>query len=172
MKDKATYKNMREYTRVDVMISFTAKVIPREFRDKVRPTILSRGSFFESPKRELNDPLLSEWLRFLNKKLDYIISFLLLQQEGFTNMKTEEVNISGSGMSFPCDFPCNKGDIVEIKAFLKLPHPVPVVLYGEVVRCEENRVAVKFINMSASMKDFIIKFVLYSQAKKIGQHLK
>lgn len=167
------YQKMREFSRIDAVIPFSARLVSSEDKTKVKSRILGEINFAQTPVEEPLDKVLAQWLKVINAKLDYLINLWSLKEEGFSCLPTAEVNISGGGMSFISDIPYNKGDILELKMVLETPSPVALFLYGEVVKCETlnsgYRVAVQFVNIDEDIRDYVVRFVFYRQRQLLRQ---
>lgn len=167
------YQKMREFSRVDVIIPLGVRLISSEEKQRVKARISGDITSIPLPTEEPADRALTEWLKIINSKLDYLINLWNLREGDFCSLSSTEVNISGGGMSFMSDSPYNKGDILELKTVLESPSPMALYLYGEVLKCEKlndtYRVAVQFINIEEDIRDYIVRFVFYRQRQILRQ---
>ncbi|MBN2653645.1 MAG: PilZ domain-containing protein [Nitrospirae bacterium] len=158
----------RESPRVDVVIPFEASLVPASEKENIR----SRKAGWSMPAEyqtmaEIEDKLLSDWLKMLNIKLDLIINMMALTKEGMSSLPPSRLNISGTGLSFSAVNGFSVGDIVELKLLLPLMPPVALLIYGEVVCCDKesgiSKTAVKFINIDEEITDEIVKFIFKTE---------
>lgn len=158
----------RESPRVDVVIPFEAAPVPAAEIENIR----SRKAGWSMPPEfqgmaEIEDKLLSDWLKMLNIKLDLIINMMALNKEGMSSLPPSKLNISGTGLSFSAVNGYSVGDILELKMLLPLMPPVALLIYGEVVCCDKEsgiaKTAVKFINIDEEITDEIVRFIFKTQ---------
>lgn len=166
--DDERYIGMREFSRVDAHIPLEIYRVPPDKREGIRSKI--SGEAFPAEMRalpDLDDKLLTDWLKMLNAKLDALIGMLVLQREGFCSLSLADVNISGGGMSFTSRERYGIGEVLELKMMLPLLPPIALHAYGEVVKeellADGCRCAVKFIAMEEEIRDEIVKFVFKRQ---------
>jgi c-di-GMP-binding flagellar brake protein YcgR len=83
--------------------------------------------------------------------------------DGFHDLKYKQINISGGGIRFFCDTKCSTRDIIELNVLLPVQPPIPLYVYGEVVRVLETEdsyaVAVEFIATNDEIRQEIVRFV-------------
>ncbi len=167
-QDEEEYQKAREFSRVDAHVPFETRVVPAEEHGTIRARPSGGTAFAETRAMpELQDKVLSEWIKALNSKLDAIVSMLSFQREGFGSMPYAHVNISGGGIGFFSKNSFKMGDILEIKIILPMMPPVALFIYGEVVKTEQLKnnylTATKFIAMDEDVRDEIVKFVFSKQ---------
>lgn len=165
---------MREFSRVEAIVPFSVRLLDKDEVNLLKARAFGDVSFYSSrPVEEPADRGTAEWLKFLNQKLDFLISLISMNSQGFSSLPLSKVNISGGGLSFLSDQVYQKSDILEIKIVLENPNPVALYLYGEVVACEpkesQNLIRLKFINIDEDVRDQIIKFVFHRQRQIIRQ---
>ena len=71
----------REYSRVAAYIPFEYRIVPQEEKHHLQARILGDMTSTESvsiPDRGDYDPILGEWLKILNLKLDMIIRLMFI----------------------------------------------------------------------------------------------
>lgn len=168
MQNDDRYMRMREFSRVDAHVPFAVRVVPPEERPNIRSKISGEAILAEfQALTDVEDKVLSDWLKMLNAKLDSIINMLTFQREGFGSLPFAQVNISGGGLGFNSREKYNQGDVLEMKMILPTMPPVALYIYGEVVKVEQQingyAVAVKFIAMDEDIRDEIVKFVFRRQ---------
>jgi hypothetical protein len=167
-KEDDRFMKMREFSRVDAHIPFEVHLVPTDERHNIRSKISGETVLSEfQTLTDLEDKLLSDWLKMLNAKLDSIINMLTFQRDGFSSLPFVKVNISGGGLNFSSPDKHNIGDVLEIKMMLPMLPPVALYIYGEVVKVEKQinsfNTAVKFIAMDEEIRDEIVKFVFKKQ---------
>ncbi|MBF0320913.1 MAG: PilZ domain-containing protein [Nitrospirae bacterium] len=83
--------------------------------------------------------------------------------DGFCDLAYKQINISSGGVRFFCDTMCRIRDLVELRVILPVQPPVPLYVYGEVVRVLETEdgyaVAVEFIATSDEIRREIVHFI-------------
>lgn len=165
---------MREFSRVEAYIPLGIRVLGENERDRVKARLSGDITFMMTkPPEEPTDRALADWLQMINQKLDFLISIITMEHQGFSSLPMNKVDISGGGMSFLSDQPYEKGEILELKLVIENPAPLAMYLYGEVVNCEAidrgYRVGVKFVNIDEEVRDQIVKFVFYRQRQILRQ---
>ena len=166
----------REYSRVAAYIPFEYRIVSPEEKQHLQARILDDTTSVENvsfPDRGDHDPILGEWLKILNLKLDMIIRLMTLQREGYFGLSFKAVNISGGGLSFSSAQEIPLGEILEIKMILKLQQPVELCIYGEVVKVENCTdgyfIAVHHIYMDDFIRDVIVRFVFEREREIIRE---
>lgn len=164
----------REAVRIDVTLPFKAqKIPPEEVENKIARIIGDIPFFSYIPLKDTLDEGLNSWLKLINAKLDYLISILTREKEGFNDLPLQKINISEKGIRFPSKIPYEIGDLVEIKTVIDIYQPVGFYLYGEVLRCEKKEdiyeVAIKFINLPKDIKEKLSYFILCKERELIRE---
>jgi hypothetical protein len=168
--------NLREYSRVDALIPIEVRVVPHEERLNIKCFIAGDTMLpdYQVPD-DLNDPLLTEWLKMLNAKLDAVIGIIAKQQETSPRFSQKRVNISGGGLSFDSHEEYKINDLLEIKMILPVTLSSTLYVYGEVVdvRKKEDyfQTAVKFVTIDDDIREQIVQFVFKAQ-RDIIRHKK
>lgn len=165
---------MREFSRVEAHIPLAVRLIKENEKNKIKARLIGDISFISNkPIDEPLDKALADWLKLLNAKLDFLISLITMDQQGFSTLPINKVDISAGGISFVSEYSYDIGDILEIKTVIENPTPLALYLYGQVIRCEnidnEFLVSVKFINIDEDVRDHIIKFVFHRQRQILRQ---
>ncbi len=171
------HAGMREFSRVDAHIPIEVRLVPSEERQNIRSKISGETILAEfQTLTDLEDKLLSDWLKMLNAKLDSIINMLTFQREGFCSLPFSRVNISGGGLNFSSSERYKLGDVLEMKMMLPMIPPVALYIYGEVVKIEKQinnfNIAVKFIAMDEDIRDEIVKFIFRMQREMLREKRK
>ncbi|PMP67009.1 MAG: hypothetical protein C0190_04190 [Thermodesulfobacterium geofontis] len=164
----------REVVRIDVILPFKAqKISPEEAENKIARIIGDIPFFSYIPLKDTLDEGLNSWLKLINAKLDYLISILTREKEGFNDLPLQKINISEKGIRFPSKTPYEIGDLVEIKTVIDIYQPVGFYLYGEVLRCEKREdiyeVAIKFVNLPKDIKEKLSYFILCKERELIRE---
>ncbi len=165
-------KNLREFSRVDAVIPLEVRLVGPEERRNLRSFIAGETTLpeYQIPP-EVEDIILSEWLKMLNAKLDAIIGALAERNEKVAVRAQRMVNISGGGLSFDSTERYEVGDVLEMKLMLPIIPAYTLYVYGEVVNATHqegiNHTAVKFITIDDEIRDHIVKFVFKTQRDMI-----
>ena len=164
----------REAVRIDVILPFKAeKISSEEVKNKIARIIGDIPLFSYIPLKDTIDESLNAWLKLINAKLDYLISVLTREKEGFNDLPFQKINISEKGIRFPSETPYEIGDFVEIKTVIDIYQPLGFYLYGEVLRCEKKEdyyeVAIKFINLPKDIKEKISYFIFCKERELIRE---
>lgn len=167
-------QNRREYSRVDVYIPVSFRLVPDEERQLVKSRISGEAvlaDFHQIPPLEHHPQ--REWMNLLNAKLDMIIEILTLQSEGFHSLPFKFVTLSGSGMSFSSQQGFSPGDLLEIKMMLTLHKPAALYLYGEVVKVQRQTsghfIAVCFKQIDDDIRDRIVQFAFEKERELLRE---
>lgn len=161
-------QNLREFSRVDAVVPLEVRLVSPEDRQNISSFIVGEASLpeYQVPP-EVEDVILSEWLKMLNAKLDAIISALADQHEKIPSISQRMVNISGGGLSFDSAEKYKPGDILEMKLMLPISPVYTLYVFGEVVDIRQKgdhyHTAVKYITIDDEIRDHIVKFVFKTQ---------
>jgi len=190
MSEKKEHKKMsekRNYFRVNDLISIliTPLNISKDEKAAFLKTAKSSKAFSMMDTSGLTvmdgdhvsvdyyeDKKLFHMVEEIKTKLDYVINYLMLDQEGLNDAKKKMVNISASGIMFSLDGPVSIDDVMEVKFLLPTYPPVAVFAYGEVKRIkplDDNKfeVALEYINMGETVRDEIVQYTLTHQREQI-----
>jgi c-di-GMP-binding flagellar brake protein YcgR len=127
---------------------------------------------------EVEEPLLNEWLRVINTKLDSIIQLLTIQSEGFQSLHFKAIHISGNGINFATAEHFQTGDILEIKIILSSCQTpgLHLYLYGEVIKTEMQTsgyvTVLNFVKMDDKIRDEIVRFVFEKEREILREKRK
>ncbi len=177
----------RSYFRVDDVISVVANpvsLINEKDKDVLKKAASSNAfSLFKNEEKPEIDELqrslefiegekLSEALKEIKTKLDFLINHFLIEKEGLSSTEKKLVNISASGIKFTIKHPVKEKDILEIKLLLPTYPPVVVFAYGEVKRVKEledqtYEIALEYLNMGEPVRNEIIQYTLNHQRETI-----
>jgi hypothetical protein len=166
----------REYSRVNACMPCAYRLVPSEERFNIQARISgdhNAGEYDQIPSGGNGDPLLEEWLKIINSKLDTIMRLMTLQQEGYVGLPYRDVNISGGGISFSVPDGIPLGEILEIKTVLTFQQPVTLIIYGEVVKSVlingGHLIALHYVHMDDSIRDMIVRFVFEREREIIRE---
>jgi c-di-GMP-binding flagellar brake protein YcgR len=166
----------REYSRVEVSIPFEYRIVLPEEKLHLQARISGDNAtteYRQFPRGGNCDPVLEEWLKILNSKLDTIISLMKLREEESFGLSFKAVNISGGGMSFCLPESILPGKILEIKIVLTFQQPVVLSIYGEVVKVAPINdgyfTAVTYVHMDDVVRDEIVRFVFEREREIIRE---
>jgi hypothetical protein len=156
-------QNKREYSRVPAYIPMAIRIVPPEEMKDIRTRTDQKPIPLVNPPHDVEDPLLAEWLRFLNIKMDTILRYLDTERENSSNMILQSVMIGGGGFSFISSEQFSDTDTLEVKILLPAATPKLLFVYCDVVQSEERSdgyfTALRFILMEDSIRDNILRFV-------------
>jgi len=174
-----TFKNRREYSRVDAYIPLGYRLVAPDEYHSLHARISGDAAIADFKLLpEMEDAQAAEWFGIINKKLDMIIRLLTVQGEGFQLLPHKAVNISGSGISFSAHESFQVGDTIELKMILAGVQAPPLYLYayGEVKKAERLTsgyvISAKFINMDDAIRDEIVRFVFEREREIIREKRK
>ena len=169
-------RERREYSRVEAYLPFDCRVVAPDEKDHIQSRISGNTAMADPrPNQDMGDydPVLGEWLKILNAKIDTVIRLITLQREGYFGLPFKAVNISGGGMSFSLPQGIPMGDILEIKIMLTWHQPLAMSLYGEIVKSEPRNgsyfTAVRYVYMDEFVRDEIIRFVFEREREIIRE---
>ena len=167
-------ENRREFSRVNAFVPFTFRVVPRTDINFLKARVLNDSFSTGFPVMpNPDDQIYGEWFKLINAKLDEIIRAMSFQQEGFSTLPFQKINISGSGMSFISDEPFEKGTIIEGKIVLTILNAIALYVYGEVVKIERIEsgysIGIRFINTDEIIRNEIIRFVFEKEREMIRE---
>ncbi|HTZ17894.1 MAG TPA: PilZ domain-containing protein [Dissulfurispiraceae bacterium] len=169
--------NLREFSRVDAVIPLEVRLVSPEEHRNLRSFIVGEAVLPEYPiPPEVDDIILSEWLKMLNSKLDAIIGAISEKYDKVAVTSQKLVNISGGGLGFDSPVKYEVGDILEMKLMLPIIPSYTLYVYGEVVTSRAERgnyhTALKFITIDDEVRDHIVKFVFKTQRDMIRKKRK
>jgi hypothetical protein len=158
--------NRREYTRVYAYIPMSYRLLPKDEHLVIRSRVCTHMAIPDcSMLPEVEEPLLNEWLRVINTKLDSIIHLIAIQNDGFQSLPFKAVHISANGMNFSTTDDFQAGDVLEMKVVLSSGQSpgLYLYLYGEVVKTEKQTsgyvTVLSFIKIDDKIRDEIVRFV-------------
>ena len=165
----------RNYFRIEDVLRLVATPVSAD--DHHEPSrILSSTEVLNKPvlaeAANIPDNFGNKWLTDaiteLNDKLDFMINYFMLKEEGLLNAQKKKVNISASGIQFKVDYDVKVKDTLEIKLLLPSYPPVAVLIYGEITRVTPsgdgvNAIGLKYIDMDETVRERIIHYALDHQ---------
>lgn len=169
----------RSYQRVKACLPLKVRVLsPQQVEEAKRACdILSACSSLSQleeviERSDLPLPLV-EILMAMNKKLDLVLS-LLTSGEDFTRMireETKEVEISGSGLTFPSPHPFPVGTKLKISLLLPTAPFHIIEAIGEVVRVakrgDRHLICVAFRHIGDDEREEIVRFTFEKQKEML-----
>lgn len=171
--------NRREYTRVYAYIPMAYRLISKDEHPVIRSRISTQMAIPDyTMLPEVEEPLLNEWLRVINTKLDSIIRLLTIQSEGFQSLHFKAIHISGNGANFTTNEPFQTGDILEMKVILSSGQTAGLYLYlyGEVIKTEKQTsgyvTVLTFIKIDDKIRDEIVRFVFEKEREILREKRK
>lgn len=177
-EDKAAI-NRREYTRVFAYIPMAYRLLTVEEHPVIRSRISTQMAIPNcSMLPEVEEPLLNEWLRVINTKLDSIIRLISIQNDGFQSLPFKAVHISANGINFSTHELFQPGDILELKVVLSSGQSAGLYLYlyGEVIKNEKQTsgyvTALTFIKIEDKIRDEIVRFVFEKEREILREKRK
>ena len=143
--------------------------------------IMSEDADFLQQHIEKNSSEMAQYLKLLNKKVDLIGQYLILQESEVTPVNLTNINLSASGISFDVDEVFTVGDIVKVKLLLGLNKTI-LVACGKVVYTKESstpreshptyKLALDFIDVDEQNREMLIKYVMKKQMEQIREQKK
>ncbi|MCP5151531.1 MAG: PilZ domain-containing protein [Ectothiorhodospiraceae bacterium] len=122
-------------------------------------------------------PDLAAYLEGLNEKIDMLMQLLAANDAELADSAPQEVNLSGSGVSFDIDHEVAIGAAVEVK-ILVFPSYLCVGAIGEAVYCQPVEtprgrrrftLGVDFVHIRESDRDLIIRHVTQRQSSLLRE---
>ena len=111
---ESEHKNKREFSRVDIRLPLEVRLVPPE-QKRLMCNRLERVLTGTKLPPVVADPLLAEWLRLLNTKLDNILSTLATNEDVHELPPLRTESLSGGGASFTSTEEYQPGDLLELK---------------------------------------------------------
>jgi len=170
------FQNKREYARLEIQIPIEIEMIPADGRSNLRG---ERGKNEPLPlpvPQAVEDPLLSDWLKYIDTKMDAILRLIDVQPQHVPNMTFKTEDISGEGLSFVSLDKIPIGDLLEVKMPYPASMPPFLCLHGEVVQSQERPdgylTAIRFISIDDSVRDKIIRLVFEKEREILREKRK
>jgi len=177
--DDSITMNRREYTRVYAYIPMAYRLISKDEHPVVHSRISGNIAIPDcSMMPEVEEPLLNEWLRVINTKLDSIIRLITIQSDGFQSLPFKAVHISGNGINFTTQTPFQPGDILEMKVILSSGQTAGLYLYlyGEVIKAEKQTsgyvTVLSYVKIDDKIRDEIVRFVFEKEREILREKRK
>lgn len=165
--ERGEIQNQREFSRVNARVPLEVRLIPPDQRDHIYNRMEECSIAMSQLPPDVSDPLLAEWLKLFNSKLEMILALIASNQgrSELPDMRTED--ICGSGLSFTTQEEYHIDDLLEIKMFIFSRPQRTLHLYGEVVQSEKVQngffTAVHFIDLDDNLRDEIVRFVFQKE---------
>lgn len=198
--DIAPENDKRKYFRIDDMVFLSYRVVSwAEVRDSKKPeltkqvTKLTCKANLDRLSRELQ-PLynvikksnsnIANYLSMLDKKITLLSDCLIDVEEFEVSVETQNINISGGGLSFASDKAIAIGAMLELTMKL-VPEEVVVHSYAKVITCIESddsadendsmqreyQIGVEFEFMDDDVRDIITRHVFVREQRLLNKKL-
>lgn len=166
--------NRREFSRVDARIPIEVRVVSDEEKDRVGCRVYGFSYLAEpEPLGDMENSVIGEWLKYINRKLDMIINMIAMKEEDVGSIPFRDVNLGGGGLGFTSEERYQVGELLELKMVIPMIPPLILYVYGEVVRSEKkgdvHYTAVKFVGMDEIVREEIIKYVFRKQREQLRE---
>lgn len=119
-------------------------------------------------------PLVARYFSALERKLD-LLAQAIFKETTPKDQDTQEIDLSGSGMSFSTLESLTPGDLLELRLVL-FPTYTGILASGKVIRCEKTgsrpcpyKIALEFVHIRETDRQCIVKHILDRQATQIRQ---
>jgi len=169
-------QNKREFSRVDAHLPLEIRLVPSEQRRLISSRLEEKRFNSVQLPPDVVDPLLAEWLKILNDKLDKILGMLASDQANSELPPFRTETLSGGGVSFISPNEYDLGDLLELKMIFNSSLSGTLHLYGEVVQKEKSGedylIAVSFLSLEENLRNEIIKFVFEKERELLRQKRK
>jgi hypothetical protein len=191
MSDKpAPPKERRDFFRVSDEVLFDFKIIDSytaensdpesEFADATALHLLNELRRLDKDNAQIlkmlaeKNRLLGDFLHSLSSKIDLIARHTLFVQSEKESRPTERINLSEDGIAFVSNRAIYKGNYLVMRLIF-LPHYVPVIVFGQVVRCESksnlHQVAARFFRANDSTRQELSRQILKAQVAQKKERL-
>jgi len=173
----------RDFARVDDLVAFEFSVIDDKEVSELAPRFITPCTrqvpgFATDHRRKANlggdiNPRVAAYLQEIEKKLDFLISYLVLEKEEISKDR-RPANISASGMRFETGQDVSVGALIDIKLMLPMDPPVVMSIPARVVRASRDSgpegfgcydVAVRFVNMTDEVRSEIVRYSFKRQGE-------
>lgn len=170
------FQNSREYARLETNIPLEIRMVPPDERNNIAGGT-GRNALLPLPvPQAVEDPLLSEWLNYIDAKMDAIIRLIDVQTRNMPNITLTSEDISGGGISFVSPDQFSLGDVLEIKMLYPASTPQFLYLHGEVVQSQKRPdgffTALRFVTIDDSVRDKIIRLVFEKEREILREKRK
>ncbi|MCB1759144.1 MAG: PilZ domain-containing protein [Gammaproteobacteria bacterium] len=179
----------REFFRIDDTVAMRYQSVPaaglgkkleryqkgleNEFTIMGNLAVISQEMSGVLRKIEHDTPDVARYLKALDRKVDLLGKAFLTWTSEMADQPASAVNLSASGMAFNTPDPVEIGTMLELK--LLLPHFTGLVLFAEVVACEQlpeqdgespiYQTRVGFRHLREADRDVLIRHVLQRQSE-------
>lgn len=155
-------QNKREFSRVEAHIPVEIRFVPPEERRHIHSRVDDEIPVLDLPP-DVADPLLAEWLKLLNKKIDMLLRTSVVKEEHASRIACKAETISGGGLSFIASQDFSRDDVLEARIKLSGKLSQTLYVYGEVIQSMKTTdgylTSLRFILLNDAIRDAIIKFV-------------
>lgn len=184
-------RERRNYFRIEDSVYLEYRVLaegeaPAEEAERQWPERLKVLNELSTVSRQANAmlaklrdfyPDITQLLVVLNQKVDLLVALVMSDEMADPVRPNRLVNISAGGVEFHSQSPIEAGRIVEVRLIL-FPSYTAMLLYGEVVRCEQHPdkdpespywVALEFTYIRDAQRDAIVRHVTDRQSAKLRE---
>lgn len=183
--------DQRRYFRVRDQVALRYQVVPAADVERVRGEVLAGGksrvtlpSTFTAAAPQMErllrrikaeEPDIAAYLDLLNRKLDLMAEALSREDNELLDHPTCEVDLSGSGLSFPADEEISPYTSVRLELLL-FPSLIQLRVLGEVARCipapegaagAPYRCAVELTTIREEDREVLIQHVMQRQSERL-----
>ena len=170
------FQNKREYARLETHIPIEIKMVPPDERNNIRGGMGKDAPLSLPVPQAVEDPLLSEWLKYIDAKMEAILRLIDVQTRNMPNMTLKTEDISGGGLSFISPDKFSLGDMLEVKILYPASTPQFLYLHGEVVQSQERSdgyfTTLRFVPIDDSVRDKIIRLVFEKEREILREKRK
>ncbi len=135
---------------------------------------ISQETYTLNRQLQSEAPLVARYFSALERKLD-LLAQAIFKGTNNADQNTQEVDLSGSGVSFDSTEPLTPGDLLELRLVL-FPSYTGILASGKVIRCEKMgsracpyKIAVEFVHIRETDRQCIVKHIIDRQATQIRQ---
>lgn len=135
---------------------------------------ISQETYILNRQLQTESPLVARYFSALERKID-VLAQAMFKEANIHNQETQEVDLSGSGVSFDSTDSLTPEDLLELRLVL-FPSYTGILASGKVIRCEKTgsrtcpyKIAVEFVHIRETDRQCIIKHIFDRQAAQIRQ---
>ena len=170
------FQNKREYARLKTNIPMEIRMVPPDERNNIRGGTGKNAPLPLPVPQAVEDPLLFEWLKYIDAKMDAISRLIDEQTRNMPNMTLETEDISGGGISFVSPDKFSLGDLLEVEMLYPASTLQFLYLHGEVVQSQDMSdgyfTALRFVTIDDSVRDKIIRLVFEKEREILREKRK
>jgi hypothetical protein len=168
-----TYRRLAPEATPDFLKSFAASA-DDPFTLAATLAGISQETHTLNRQLQTEAPLAARYFSALERKID-LLAQAIFKGTSTDDQDTQEVDLSGSGVSFDSMESLTPGDLLELRLVL-FPSYTGILASGRVIRCEKTgsracpyKIAVEFVHIRDTDRQCIVKHILDRQATQIRQ---